>query len=125
MSGGLIALILASVTGMLAAWLWIGQTNQVNTVSDVARAEQRCEQARFDQRFDSTLASSNPSNPLAQADAERVQRDCAEAERLRAEQQAAAARQAAQMRDLQQSLSNSLSPQAPQPNQPKEQEQQQ
>jgi hypothetical protein len=115
MSGGLIALIMASITGLLAAWLWIGQSSTVNTTADLQRAEQRCQQAKFDQRFDSTLASSNPSNPLAQADAERVQGECAEAERLGAEQRAAAASQAAQMKQLQQSLANSLSPAASQP----------
>jgi uncharacterized membrane protein YccC len=110
MSGGLIALILASITGMLAAWLWIGQTSQVNSTADAARAEQRCEQARFDQRFNSTLSSPDPAR--AASDAERVDRLCNEAERLRAEQRAAAAEQAAQMKQLQQSLANSLSPAA-------------
>jgi hypothetical protein len=118
MSGGLIALILASVTGLLAVWLWLGQSSTVNTTADVARAEQRCEQARFDQRFDSTLSTPDPAR--AASDAERVTRICNEAERLRAEQQAAAASQAAQMKQLQQSLANSLSPASSQP-QPKEQ----
>jgi len=116
MSGGLIALVLASITGLLAVWLWLGQTSQVNTTADVQRAEQRCEQARFDQRFDSTLASSNPQS---QSDAARVQRDCSEAERLRAEQRAAAASQAAQMQQLQQSLSNSFKPTTSQPKEQK------
>ena len=116
MSGGLIALVLASITGLLAVWLWLGQSSQVNTVADVQRAEQRCEQARFDQRFDSTLASSNPQS---QSDAARVQHDCAEAQQLRAAQRAAAASQAAQMRALQQSLSNSFKPTASQPKEQK------
>ena len=107
MSGGLIALALASVTGLLAVWLWLGQASTVNTTADLARAEQRCEQARFDARFDATLAASNPQ---AQADAARVQRDCADAERLRRTQAAAAASQAKQMRQLQRSLSDSFKP---------------
>ena len=107
MSGGLIALALASITGLLAVWLWLGQASTVNTTADLARAAQRCEQARFDARFDATLAASNPQ---AAADAVRVAHDCSEAERLRAAQAAAAASQAKQMRSLQQSLSNSLNP---------------
>lgn len=107
MSGGLLALALASITGLLAVWLWLGQASTVNTTADLARAEQRCEQARFDSRFDSTLAASNPQ---AASDALRVTKDCAEAEKLRSAQAAAAASQASQMQRLQQSLSNSLSP---------------
>ena len=107
MSGGLIALALASITGLLAVWLWLGQASTVNTTSDLARAEQRCEQARFDARFDSTLS---PANPQAASDAQRVARDCGDAERLRAAQAAAAASQAEQMQNLQHSLSNSLNP---------------
>jgi len=116
MSGGLIALVLASITGLLAVWLWLSQTSQVNTVADVARAEQRCERARFDQRFDSTLSASNPQS---QSDAQRVARICGEAEQARAAQRAAAASQAAQMKQLQQSLTNSLSPSASQPKEQK------
>jgi len=116
MSGGLIALVLASITGLLAVFLWLGQTSQVNSVADVQRAEQRCQQARFDLRFDSTLSASNPQS---QSDAERVQHDCAEAKRLRAAQRAAAASEAAQMKQLQQSLSNSLPPAASQPKEQK------
>ena len=79
MSGGLIALALASITGLLAVWLWLGQASTVNTTADLQRAEQRCEQARFDQRFDSTL-STNPANPAQVAsDAQRVARACADA----------------------------------------------
>jgi hypothetical protein len=110
MSGGLIALVLASITGMLAAWLWIGQSSTVNTTADLQRAEQRCEQARFDQRFDATLSRPDPAR--AASDAQRVARICAEAEQARAEQRAAAAEQAAQMKQLQRSLSDSLSPAA-------------
>jgi hypothetical protein len=110
MSGGLIALLLASITGLLAAYLWLGQSSTVNTTADLQRAEQRCQQARFDQRFDSTLSTPDPAR--AASDAERVDRLCTEAERLRAEQRAAAAEQAAQMKQLQQTLANSLSPAA-------------
>lgn len=116
MSGGLIALALASITGLLAVFLWLGQTQTVNSTADLARAEQRCQQARFDARFDATLAASNPQ---AQADAARVQRDCADAERLRAAQAAAAASQAEQMRQLQRSLSDSFKPSASQPKEQK------
>ncbi len=110
MSGGLIALALASVTGLLAAWLWLGQASTVNTVADLARAEQRCEQARFDQRFDATLTASNPQ---AASDAQRVARICGEAEQMRAAQRAQAASQAAQMQHLQQSLTDSFSASQP------------
>lgn len=107
MSGGLIALALASITGLLAVWLWLGQASTVNTTADLQRAEQRCRQARFDQRFDGALS---PTNPQAASDAQRVAHDCADAERLRAAQVAAAASQAEQMRQLQESLSNSFKP---------------
>lgn len=112
MSGGLIALALASITGLLAVWLWLGQASTVNTVADLARAEQRCEQARFDQRFDATLATT-ASNPQAASDAQRVARICGEAERLRAAQRAQAASQAAQMQRLQQPLTDSFSASQP------------
>ena len=65
MSGGLIALALASITGLLAVWLWLSQSQVVNSTADLARAEQRCEQARFDQRFDATLAASKKTTPAA------------------------------------------------------------
>lgn len=107
MSGGLIALALASLTGLLAVWLWLGQASTVNQTADLQRAEQRCAQARFDQRFDSTLS---PANPQAADDGQRVTQDCADAQRLRAAQAAAVASQAKQMQNLQQSLSNSLNP---------------
>ena len=116
MSGGLLALVLASITGLLAVWLWLGQASTVNSTADLARAEQRCEQARFGARFDSTLAASNPQ---AQADAQRVTKDCDEAEKLRAAQAAAAASQAAQLQRLQQSLSSSLSPASQREKEPK------
>lgn len=115
MSGSLIALALASITGLLAVWLWLGQTQTVNSTADLQRAEQRCEQARFDQRFDATLSASNPQ---ASGDAQRVAHDCAEAEHLRRAQAAAAASQAAQMQQLQHSLTNSFKPAS----QPKEQQ---
>ncbi|MGE0106627.1 MAG: hypothetical protein AB7S53_06615 [Thiomonas sp.] len=114
MSGGLIALALASITGLLAVWLWLGQASTVNSTADLERAEQRCEQARFDQRFDSTLAASNPQ---AAADAARVARDCSAADRLRQAQAAQAASQAEQMRSLQKSLSDSFSTTSSQPKQ--------
>ncbi len=110
MSGGLIALALASVTGLLAVWLWLGQATTVNTTADLQRAEQRCQQARFDARFDSTLAASNPQ---AASDAQRVATDCSDADRMRAAQAAAAASQAKQMQQLQQSLSSSLTASQP------------
>lgn len=113
MSGGLIALIMASITGLLAVWLWFGQSSTVNTTADLQRAEQRCEQARFDQRFNSALSGPDPAR--AASDAQRADRLCGEAEQARAEQRAAAASQAAQMQQLQQSLANSLSPAASQP----------
>jgi hypothetical protein len=110
MSGGLIALALASITGLLAVWLWLSQSQVVNSTADLARAEQRCEQARFDQRFDATLAASDPQTA---ADAQRVARDCADADRLRKAQAAAAASQAAQMQSLSKSLSQSFNSQEP------------
>ena len=116
MSGGLIALALASITGLLAVWLWLGQAGTVNSTADLQRAEQRCEQARFDQRFDATLS---PTNPQAASDAQRVTRDCADAEKLRQAQAAAAASQAEQMRQLQRSLSDSFKPSASQPKEQK------
>ena len=116
MSGSLIALALASITGLLAVWLWLGQASTVNQTADLARAEQRCQQARFDQHFDATLT---PSNPQSQADAARVQHDCADAERLRTAQAAAAASQSEQMRQLQRSLSDSFKPSASQPKEQK------
>lgn len=39
---------LASVTGLLAVWLWLGQSERVQTKADEATAELRCERARFD-----------------------------------------------------------------------------
>ncbi len=39
---------LASVTGLLAVWLWLGQSERVQTKSDETAAELRCERARFD-----------------------------------------------------------------------------
>lgn len=107
MSGGLIALALASITGLLAVWLWLSQSTTVNTVADLQRAEQRCEQARFDARFDSTLTASNPQ---AASDAARVARICGEAHQARVQQRAAAASQAEQMQSLQKSLTDSLKP---------------
>lgn len=113
MSGGLIALALASLTGLLAVWLWLGQAGTVNTTADLQRAEQRCEQARFDQRFDSTLSSPNPSQ--AAATAARVARICGEAQRARAAQRAQAASQAEQMQALQKSLTDTLKQSASSP----------
>lgn len=118
MNGGLIALALASITGLLAVWLWTFQAGTVNTASDLARAEQRCEQARFDARFDSTLSTPNPAQ--AASDAARVQRVCGEAHRLRAAQRAQAASQAQQMQRLQKSLSSSFTPTASQPTTPEQ-----
>lgn len=117
MSGGLIAIALAALTGLLAVWLWLFQSTTVNTVADLQRAEQRCEQARFDARFDSTLTASNPQ---AASDAARVTRICGEARQARVTQRAQAASQAEQMQSLQKSLTDSLKPTASQP-QPKEQ----
>ena len=110
MSGGLLALALASVTGLLAVWLWLGQASTVNTTADLERAEQRCEQARFDRRFDAALS---PTNPQAASDAARVARACADADRLRKAQAAAAASQAAQMQALRRSLSSSFTSSQP------------
>ncbi len=39
---------LASVTGLLAVWLWLGQSERVQTKTDETAAELRCERARFD-----------------------------------------------------------------------------
>jgi len=39
---------LASVTGLLAVWLWLGQSERVQTKADEQTAEMRCERARFD-----------------------------------------------------------------------------
>ncbi|MDY0331131.1 MAG: hypothetical protein RBR52_11645 [Thiomonas sp.] len=113
MNGGLIALALASVTGLLAAFLWLSQTQTVNNTADLQRAEQRCQQARFDQRFDSTLSTPNPA--AAASAAARVRRICGEAHDLRQQQRAQAASQAAQMQRLQKSLSNTFTPAASQP----------
>lgn len=111
---GLIALALASVTGLLAVWLWLGQSTTVNSVADLARAEQRCEQARFDAKFNATLSTA-PNPAQAASDAARVARICGEAQQARVQQRAQAASSAQQMRDLQQSLSNSFKPTASQP----------
>lgn len=107
MSGGLIAIALAALTGLLAVWLWLFQSSTVNSTADLVRAEQRCSQARFDQRFDSTLAASNPQTA---SDAARVTRICGEARQARVAQRAAAASQAKQMQQLQRSLTSALKP---------------
>lgn len=108
MSGGLVAIVLASITGLLAAFLWLSQTQTVNTTADLARAEQRCDRARFDARFDSTLSTTDPAQ--AASDAERVKRICAEAAQMRAVQRAQAASQAADMQRLRASLAGARRP---------------
>lgn len=113
MSGSLVALALASITGLLAVFLWLNQTSTVNAAADLQRVEQRCQQARFDQQFDATLSTPNPA--AAASAAARVARICGEAAHLRQQQRAMAASQAQQMQQLQKSLSNTFTPTASQP----------
>lgn len=39
---------LASATGLLAVYLWLGQNERVTTKQDEASAEMRCQRAEFD-----------------------------------------------------------------------------
>lgn len=75
----LIAVFL-SITGLLGAFLYIGQSKGTNAAVLAQQAEQRCEKARFDQHFDGALTASSPQ---AQDDAQRVKVACEEAEQAR------------------------------------------
>lgn len=105
MSGGLIALALASITGLLAVWLYFGQASKNTADLHVQHAELRCGQARFDDQFDSTLTVRDVQ---AQADAGRVARLCGDAERARRDAAAQSARAAQDQGALRTNLKNAL-----------------
>ena len=105
MSGGLIALALASITGLLAVWLYFGQASQNTADLHVQHAELRCGQARFDDQFDSTLTA---GDLRAQADAGRVARLCGDAERARRDAVAQSAQAAQDQNTLRANLKDAL-----------------
>jgi hypothetical protein len=75
----IIAIALLSITGLLGAFLYIGQSRTTDAAV-VAQQQQRCDKARFDLRYDTALTS---ASPMAAADARRVETECAKATELR------------------------------------------
>lgn len=87
-----VGIMLAAATGMLAVWLYLGADERAHDTHRVAMAEMRCDNARFDASFPG-------AGREQQARAERL---CREAEQLRAEIEARAAKiqsERASMRD--------------------------
>jgi uncharacterized protein YqfA (UPF0365 family) len=80
----LIIAALLSITGLLGAFLYIGQSKDTGASIVAQQAEQRCSQARFDARFDGALTLRAASSPQAKIDAARVAQVCAEAEQAKA-----------------------------------------
>ena len=96
---------LLSITGLLGAFLYIGQSKSTDAAVQAAQAQQQCEKARFDMRFDTALVA---SSPRAKADAQRVQVDCAKADKLAKQAAATANEQASTLDRLESAISNAL-----------------
>jgi len=77
-----VGIMLAAATGMLAVWLYLGADERAHDAHRLQLAEMRCDNARFDADF--------PGAGPAQR--ERAERLCREAEQLRAEIEARAAK---------------------------------
>lgn len=77
-----VGIMLAAATGMLAVWLYLGADERSHDTQQLAMAEMRCDNARFDADFPG-------AGPEQQARADRL---CREAEQLRAEIEARAAK---------------------------------
>lgn len=101
----IIVVALLSFTGLLGTYLYIGQSHTTDASVQAAQAQQRCEKARFDWRFDTALVA---SSPLAKADAERVKTDCAEAAQLRADAVAASHKQQGTLQKIENAISNAI-----------------
>jgi hypothetical protein len=76
----IIAIALLSITGLLGAFLYIGQSRTTDAAVVAQQQQQRCDKARFDLRYDTALTS---ASPMAAADARRVETECAKATELR------------------------------------------
>lgn len=101
----IIVVALLSITGLLGTFLYIGQSHTTDASVVAAQAQQRCEKARFDLRFDTSLVA---SSPLAQADAQRVKADCAEAAQLRAAAVAASHEQQGTLKKIENAIGNAI-----------------
>lgn len=77
---------LAGVTGLLAVWLWLGQSERVQTKSDESAAELRCERARFD--ADMAKRWGDGSEQIQKAE-QRAENECGRFETKRGETEAA------------------------------------
>jgi len=101
----LIAVFL-SVTGLLGTFLYLSQSKGTDAQIVAQQAEQRCQQARFDARFDTALSASSPQ---ASVDADRVKTECAAAERAREHATAVSQEQSSALNKLEQAISSALS----------------
>jgi uncharacterized membrane protein len=101
----IIVVALLSITGLLGTFLYISQSHTTDASVQAAQAEQRCEKARFDLRFDTALTA---SSPLAEADAQRVKTDCAEAAKLRADSVAASHEQQGTLQKIESAIGNAI-----------------
>lgn len=101
----IIVILLLSITGLLGTFVYIGQSRTTDAAVQAAQAQQRCEKARFDLRFDTSLVA---ADPLGKADARRVQTACAEADKLRAKAAATAHEQQSTLDRIENAIGRAL-----------------
>jgi hypothetical protein len=101
----IIAIALLSITGLLGAFLYIGQSRTTDTAIAATQAQQRCDQARFDLRYDTALTA---SSPLAATDAQRVKTECAKAAELRARADKASREQQSTLDRIEKSIGGAI-----------------
>lgn len=101
----IIVVALLSITGLLGTFLYIGQSHTTDASVQAAQAQQRCEKARFDLRFDTALTA---SSPLAQADAQRVKTECEQAAQLRADAEKASHEQQGTLQKIENAIGSAI-----------------